>query len=87
MDARKFTMVLRDVAGIVVGLGGIIHQVLTVPPGDLNEFVLLILAVVAGMPGAAQLLSLRNGGAIDGSSSQSPVPAPLPDSSSSSPSA
>lgn len=77
-------MVLRDVLGIVVGLGGIIQQVLTVPPGELNEFVLLILAVVAGMPGAAQLLSLRNGGIIEPPSSPSPGQAPLPESPSSS---
>lgn len=78
-------MVLRDIGGIVVGLGGIIQQLLTVPPGELNEMALLILAIVAGVPGASQFVSLiRNGSPTELPSSQFPPPQPLPDSPSSS---
>lgn len=81
-------MVLRDIAGIFVGLGLIVQQVLTVEPGELNEGVLLILALVAGVPGASQIVSLIRGGSLTAlSSSESPASQPLPESPSSSPSA
>jgi hypothetical protein len=78
-------MVLRDVLGILVGLGGIVQQILTVPPGELNEMALLILAIVAGVPGASQFASLiRNGTPTALPSLPSPPSEPLPDSPSSS---
>lgn len=79
-------MVARDLGGIAVGLGGIVFQLVTVPPDHQNEMVLLILALVAGIPGASQLVSIvRNGTPIVSQSSSSPPEVlPLPESPSSS---
>jgi hypothetical protein len=67
-------MILRDIGGILVGLGLIVQQVLTVKPGELNEGVLLILALVAGMPGVAQVVSLIRGGLLTDTSSSGSQP-------------
>lgn len=69
-------MVFRDTAGIFVGLGLIIQQVLTVKPGELNEGVLLILALIAGVPGTAQIVSLIRGGSPTDTSSSGSQPLP-----------
>lgn len=90
MTVKDTTMVIRDLAGIIVGLGGIVYHLVTVPPDLQNEMTLLILALVAGVPGASQLLTIvsnaRNGSPTDSSSLPSQPGAPLPDSPSSSPS-
>jgi hypothetical protein len=81
VSVKEFTMVLRDLGGIFVGLGLTVQQVLTVKPGDLNEMVLLILALIAGVPGTAQIVSLIRGGSPTDTLSSVPQPlASQPDS-------
>lgn len=85
---KTLTMVLRDVGGTIVGLGGIIWMVVNYPPTEWNETALLILTVVSGIPGGAQLLSvisqMRNGSSpIELPSSPPAEPSSLPPSPSS----
>lgn len=59
-------------------------MVVRYPPTEWNETALLILTVVAGIPGGAQLLSvlgqMRNGSLTESQSSLPQEQSPLPDS-------
>jgi hypothetical protein len=57
-------MIMRDVGGILVGLGGILYTVIKVEPNDVNVSFMIVLALVAGMPGAAQLIAVIRGGSL-----------------------
>jgi hypothetical protein len=55
-------MLVRDIGGTVVGLGGIAYQVITVPPEKMNAMVMVVLTIVAGIPGASHLLAYYRDG-------------------------
>lgn len=52
----KIWTVLRDIALTLVGLGGIAHQELV---GPVRVELLLVYTTLLGIPGAANILSLR----------------------------
>ncbi|MEU4367564.1 hypothetical protein [Micromonospora chersina] len=87
----KIERVIRiglDVGCILVGLGGIVHQTVLVPPGKASEALLATFVAILGIPAGVGLLSLRSSGGTPTTSGQSPsLPPGSPPPSSSSPSA
>lgn len=83
---KRFT-VFRDVTSYLGGWALITYQALVVPPHDVNAWFLLIGGSLIGVPGVAEILTLR-GRASTGigmpDSSPRPPDSPLPESSSSS---
>lgn len=81
MNAERTWMVIKDVTLFLGGMAGLTHQtLLTDKP---NEWLLLVFAAMAGVPGLTSLWSLRTGsgnGPTTGPSSPSPPPASSPSS-------
>jgi hypothetical protein len=74
-----------DIGCILVGLGGIVHQTVLVPPGQASAALLGTFVTVLGIPAGVGLLSLRSSGGTPTTSGPSPSPvpdSPLPPSSS-----
>lgn len=64
--------IVLDVGCVLVGLGGIVHQTVLVPPGQASPALLGTFVALLGIPAGVGLLSLRTSG---GSSTPGP---PLP---------
>lgn len=55
----RFT-VLRDTTNFLGGWALIAYQVREVPPGDMNEWLLLLAGTLIGAPGIAEIFAWRN---------------------------
>lgn len=53
--------VLKDIASWLLGVALIVHEVLFVPPADLRIEVLILGAVLSGVPGAGAVWAARSG--------------------------
>lgn len=76
MRAERAVRMALDVGCIVVGLGGIVHQTLLVPPGEVSATLLGTYIAVLGIPAGVGLLSLRSSGGSGTTEPPSPSPAP-----------
>lgn len=67
---RRVDMV-KDIVLFVVGLGGIIFQLLT---GDVDVALLAVFVAMTGVPGLTNMVSLIRGGYVTDSSSSTSAP-------------
>ncbi|MDG4762375.1 hypothetical protein [Micromonospora sp. WMMD710] len=76
MKIERVIRIALDLGCILVGLGGIVHQTVLVPPGQASEALLVTFVSVLGIPAGVGLLSLRSSGGTTTASGPSPSPAP-----------
>ncbi|MGC5019004.1 hypothetical protein [Micromonospora sp. DT47] len=76
MKTERLIRIALDVGCILVGLGGIVHQTVLVPPGQASAALLGTFVAVLGIPAGVGLLSLRSNGGTTTTSGPSPSPAP-----------
>lgn len=76
MTSERWWVVAKDVTLFVVGVGGIVYQLLS---GDVNVALLAVFTAMTGVPGLTNLLSLVRGG-LDTSSPSSTSPSPVSES-------
>jgi len=76
MKAERVIRISLDVGCILVGLGGIVHQTVIVPPGQASTSLLGTFVAILGIPAGVGLLSLRSSGGTPTTSGPSPSPAP-----------
>lgn len=74
MKTDQKIAVTKDIILFVLGVGGIVYQLVT---GNVNFGLLAVFTAMAGVPGVTNMISLLRGGFGTGSQSSSPVPEPL----------
>lgn len=71
MRPEQIVSIIRDVILFIVGVGGIVYQLIT---GEVNFALLAVFTAMTGVPGLTNMISLLRGGL--GTVSPSSLPAP-----------